>query len=89
METNPQKPLNNPWLVAVWPGMGSVAGVAGSYLIDALKPEPAGAIPEREFFSVSAVDVHNGIARTGTLPRNMFFVWRDPRWQARPDLLPR
>ena len=72
-------PLVNPWLVAVWPGMGHVAASAGSYLIDQLQPEPAGMIPERQFFSVDHVDVRNGIARTGPLPRSLFFVWRDPR----------
>lgn len=70
--------LINPWLVAVWPGMGHVAASAGSYLIDRLKPEPAGMIPEGEFFSVNHVDVQNGIARTGPLPRSIFFIWRDP-----------
>ena len=79
--TRPRIPLHDPWLVAIWPGMGSVAAVAGSYLIDELQPEAVGSIPEREFFSVNHVDVHNGIARTGTLPRNMFFLWRDPKRQ--------
>jgi len=84
-DTRIDTPLRAPWLVAVWPGMGSVAAVAGSFLIDELKPQPAGSIPEREFFSVNHVDVHQGIARSGALPRSMFFVWRDPR--GRHDLV--
>ena len=70
--------LRNPWLVAAWPGMGHVAITAGSHLIHALKAEPAGMIPEQEFFTIDHVDVSNGIARSGRLPSNRFFVWRDP-----------
>ncbi len=70
--------LRKPWLVAAWPGMGHVAVTAGSYLIHSLDAKPAGMIPEEEFFSIDHVDVQNGIARSGRLPRNLFFVWRDP-----------
>ncbi len=77
--------LHNPWLVAAWPGMGHVAVTAGSYLIHSLDAQPAGMIPEEEFFSIDHVDVQNGIARSGRLPRNLFFVRRDP--EKKRDLL--
>ncbi len=70
--------LRNPWLVAAWPGMGSVATIAGTYLAEVLKLEPAGMIPPGQFFTIDRVDVQSGIARSGALPRSMFFVWRDP-----------
>ena len=54
-------------------------------LLDSLGAQPVGMIPEREFFSVNHVDVQGGIARTGQLPRSLFFVWRDPA--RRHDLL--
>ena len=77
--TSKRKPeLRDPWLVAAWPGMGSVATLAGSYLADQLQPEPAGTIPQGKFYTIDHVDVHDGIARPGALPRNMFFAWRDP-----------
>lgn len=85
-DQNPQySTLRDPWLVAVWPGMGSVAAMAGTYLAEALRPDAAGSIPERDFFTIDHVDVQGGIARTGALPRNMFFAWRDPG--RRRDLL--
>ncbi|MHC4164077.1 MAG: PAC2 family protein [Planctomycetota bacterium] len=77
--------LRHPWLVAAWPGMGSVAAIGGSFLLESLGAEPVGMIPEREFFSVNHVDVEGGIARTGQLPRSLFFVWSDPA--RRHDLL--
>ena len=78
-EKSPEKPrLRNPWLVAAWPGLGSVATIAGTYLGETLQPDPAGMISPREFFGVDHVEVRSGIARSGPLPRSMFFVWRDP-----------
>jgi proteasome assembly chaperone (PAC2) family protein len=85
MKKREKNNLRAPWLVAVWPGMGQVAAGAGSYLAQAFKPDPAGRIPDHEFFSVNQVDVSDGIARTGRLPQSMFFVWRDPR--GRRDLV--
>lgn len=90
--TNPMKnadikpiKLRDPWLVAAWPGMGGVATLAGTFLAESLRPEHVGRIPEGEFFAVDHVDVNDGIARTGALPRSMFFAWRDP--DGRRDLL--
>lgn len=80
-----EAPLKDPWLVAVWPGMGGVAAIAGGHLVHSLNAKPVGMIPEREFFSIDRVDVKSGIARSGALPRSMFFSWRDP--QSEHDLL--
>ncbi|MHC4126749.1 MAG: PAC2 family protein [Planctomycetota bacterium] len=85
MKRREKNNLRDPWLVAVWPGMGQVAAGAGSYLAQALKPEPAGRVPEHEFFSVNQVDVSGGIARTGRLPQSVFYAWRDPK--GRRDLV--
>ena len=85
MKRREKNNLRDPWLVAVWPGMGQVAAGAGSYLAQVLKPDPAGRIPEHEFFSINQVDVSDGIARTGRLPQSVFFAWRDPK--GRRDLV--
>ena len=34
--------LNNPLLIAVWPGMGNVAMLGGGSLVESLGPRPAG-----------------------------------------------
>jgi proteasome assembly chaperone (PAC2) family protein len=70
--------LNNPWLVAVWPGMGNVALAAGSYLVEQLNAEPVGELPTRDYFEVQHVEVEKGIATAGRMPRSLLFVWRDP-----------
>jgi hypothetical protein len=82
--TSEQK-LRQPWLVATWPGMGSVAALAGGHLAQALRAQPTTMIPEGEFFAIDHVEVSHGIARSGRLPRSMFFQWRDP--DERRDLL--
>lgn len=61
------------WLVAGWPGMGQVAAGAVAHLVQTLDVEPAGLVPEGEFFERDHVEVAGGVVRPGRLPRNMFF----------------
>jgi len=70
--------LNNPWLVAVWPGMGQVAISAGYYLMAKLSMHLLAELPSQELFDVEHVDVKNGLIRSGRLPRSRLFVWNDP-----------
>ncbi|HMN95617.1 MAG TPA: PAC2 family protein [Phycisphaerales bacterium] len=77
--------LVRPWLVAAWPGMGGVGAIAATRLAQTLNAKPFAMIPERDFFPVEHVEVQHGIARTGRLPRSMFFLWRDP--EGRRDLI--
>lgn len=79
--TDKLESLNNPWLVAAWPGMGSVAMLAGSHLVASLGAEMAMDLPASEFFEIEHVDVQNGLATPGHLPRNLFLLWRDPHEQ--------
>lgn len=80
-----QQKLNDPWLVAVWPGMGNVAMLGGGSLVESLGASPSGAIPQQPYFKVDHIEIKDGIASPGRLPRNMFFVWEDPA--QRHDLL--
>ncbi len=73
-----ERKLNDPWLVAVWPGMGNVAMLGGGSLVESLGASPSGMIPEQPYFRVDHIEIKDGIARPGRLPRNMFFVWEDP-----------
>jgi proteasome assembly chaperone (PAC2) family protein len=77
--------LNDPWLVAVWPGMGSVAMLAGSHLAASLEAEVEMELPAEEFFEVQHVEVEDGLAAAGRLPRNLVLLWRDP--DERRDLI--
>ena len=77
--------LREPWLVAVWPGMGNVALGAGGYLIKQLNARLATELPSRGLFEVRQVEVNKGLATTGRTPRNMIFEWKDP--DANHDLI--
>ena len=80
-----QQKLHDPWLVAVWPGMGNVAMLGGGSLVESLGASPSGMIPQQPYFGVEHIEIKNGIAKPGRQPRNMFFVWEDPA--QRHDLL--
>lgn len=71
-------PLRDPWLVAVWPGMGNVAIGAGAYLIAKLNAQLIAEIPNDGVFDLTSIDVKEGLARASRLPRGMFFEWRNP-----------
>ncbi len=74
-----QKKLKNPWLVAVWPGMGHVAISAGYYLIAKLDMDAVAEFSPRELFDVEHVEVKKGLIKSGRLPRSRFFTWKDPK----------
>lgn len=71
--------LNQPWLVAVWPGMGNVALSAGYYLMAKLDMTFFADFSTRELFDVEHVEVKDGLIRPGKMPRSRFFVWRHPQ----------
>ncbi len=70
--------LRNPWLVAVWPGMGKVALGAGSYLVEKLPAELLCELHAREFFDVEKVEFQHGVIKHLRMPRSHFYVWRNP-----------
>jgi proteasome assembly chaperone (PAC2) family protein len=75
---NPHDKLNNPWLVAVWPGMGHVAISAGYYLMAKLGMELLAEFSPAELFDVESVEVKQGVIEPVQRPRSRLFVWRDP-----------
>jgi len=77
--------LREPWLIAVWPGMGNVALGAGGYLIKQLNARLATELPSRGLFEIRQIEVEKGLATTGRTPRNMIFEWKDPT--AKHDLI--
>jgi proteasome assembly chaperone (PAC2) family protein len=71
--------LHDPWLVAVWPGMGTVAMGAGYYLMAKLGMHFWEELPARDLFDVDHVDVKDGLIQVAPLPRSRLFVWKDPQ----------
>jgi proteasome assembly chaperone (PAC2) family protein len=71
--------LHEPWLVAVWPGMGHVAISGGYYLMAKLGMHLMAEIPAQELFDVEHVEVKDGLIHTGRMPRSRLFAWSDPK----------
>lgn len=81
------KPLRDPSLVAVWPGMGNVAIGAGAYLIAKLNASLVAEIPSEGVFDLTSIDVKEGLAKASRVPRSMFFEWRNPAERGRDVLI--
>jgi uncharacterized protein len=70
--------LNNPWMIAVWPGMGSVALTAGYYLMAKLGMHQLAEFSAEGLFDVDSVSVEEGLIQPTQRPRSRLFVWRGP-----------
>ena len=73
-----ERPLRDPWLVAVWPGMGGVAQIAGTYLVRQLEMQPLVELDTQGFFDQVSISVRNGLVQPPERPRSVFYVWRNP-----------
>lgn len=71
--------LRDPWLLAVWPGMGGVAISAGYYLMAKLGMHLLAEFPAVDFFDLEDVEVKDGLILDKRLPRSRLFLWEDPR----------
>lgn len=77
----PHERLKDPWLVAVWPGMGHVAISAAYFMMSKLDMELLTEFPASELFDVDHVEVKRGLIQPVRRPRSRLFVWRDPEQQ--------
>ncbi|MDY6834914.1 MAG: PAC2 family protein [Chloroflexota bacterium] len=68
-----QPNLNNPILIAAWPGMGGVAVIAARHLRDKLGASELGNIEPYEFFDPTRVQVENDVVQTIKFPQNTFY----------------
>jgi proteasome assembly chaperone (PAC2) family protein len=75
----PKTELNEPILIAAWPGMGHVALTACYYLIAKLEMEFRAEYATSDLFDVDHVSVKGGLAQPFRYPKNQFFVWHNPR----------
>jgi len=73
------------WLVAAWPGMGTVSIGAAAYLINTLGARFVHELRSRDIFELTHVEVKDGLAKPGQMPRSVFFEWSNPA--ANRDLL--
>ena len=73
-----EEKLRDPWLLAVWPGMGGVAISAGYYLMAKLGMHLLLEFPAGEFFDLEQIEVKDGLILNKRLPRSRLFLWNDP-----------
>lgn len=71
-------PLNHPWLVAAWPGMGNVALNAAIYLLAKKDMRIFAELEAGDLFDMEHIEVKAGIVQPARRPRNRFFLWEDP-----------
>jgi predicted ATP-grasp superfamily ATP-dependent carboligase len=67
-----------PWLIAGWPGMGSVAVIAAGYLVRTLGMREIARLPSGSHFDINEVEVDDGIIVPARIPRGIFFRWDNP-----------
>jgi proteasome assembly chaperone (PAC2) family protein len=77
----PHPPLQDPWLLAVWPGMSGVAISAGYYLMAKLGMHLLVEFPAADYFEPGQVEVRSGLIIPGRLPRSRLFLWNAPQGQ--------
>jgi uncharacterized protein len=76
--SEPARSKKGSWLLAAWPGMGSVAVMSAGYLIQKLGMKPAGQIQPRGHFDIQQIEVRNGIVTPPRLPRTLLYEWTNP-----------
>jgi hypothetical protein len=83
----PSEPtLREPWLVAAWPGMGSVALAAASYIVAKLGGTPIQTIVQPEYFDITTVQIEGGVVARPALPKSTIHAVPGGA-RAGPDLL--
>jgi proteasome assembly chaperone (PAC2) family protein len=75
---DPMPPLRNPWMIAVWPGMGQVAINAGIYLLSKLQMTEFAEFQPDEAHDIESVTVKEGLIQPPRRPRDRSFLWSDP-----------
>ena len=73
-----EQQLKDPWLVAVWPGMGHVATTAGYYLMSKLSMYQVAELSTEGVFDVDYANVVNGLIQPTQSPRSRYFAWKAP-----------
>ena len=77
--------LNDPVLLAAWPGMGHVALKAFVFLHEALRAKNLAFLEEPDYFRVPGVSIQDGVVQTTLLPQSGFYYWQ--RKKAQGDVL--
>ena len=69
--------LNNPILIAAWPGMGNVALKAAHYLREELNAQEYQKIEPQDFFHIPMISIRNALIESIRLPESKFYFWKN------------
>lgn len=69
--------LNSPVMLAIWPGIGNVATIAGNYLLKKLDFKRLGEIESSYFFDPIGIVVRDHVVEAPEFPRNKFYYWKN------------
>ena len=70
--------LNQPNLIAAWPGVSSVALIIATYLLDKLPFKDLALIKPMYFFEPIGVLARNNIVEAPSFPQSRFFYYKNP-----------
>lgn len=73
-----QPQLNQPVLLAAWPGIGQVALYAATYLRKQLGASEFAQVDAEPYFDLGGVFVEDDIIQPPRFPENSFFAWHHP-----------
>jgi hypothetical protein len=73
-----QPQLNQPVLLAAWPGIGQVALYAATYLREHLGASEFAQVSPEPYIDLGGVLVEDDIIQPPRFPQNSFFAWRHP-----------
>jgi len=70
--------LNSPSMIAAWPGIGNVAMIAATYLLQR-KPgfKPLAEIEASRFFDPIGILARNNVVESPQFPRSRFYYWKN------------
>jgi len=77
--------LNNPNLLAVWPGIGNVATIIANYLLTKLEFKELGAVDAPYFFDPIGVLARDNVVEAPNFPQSQFYYWKNK--PGRSDLI--
>jgi len=69
--------LNEPVMLAAWPGIGNVAMIVATYLEKSLNFKRLGKIRASYFFDPLGIIVRNGVVEAPNFPQNRFYYWKN------------
>ena len=70
--------LNNPNLIAAWPGIGNVSMLVANYMDKKMNFKPLASINAAHFFDPIGVSVKDNLVESPKFPQSTFYYWKHP-----------